>query len=224
MCTCCPHADYITLQNVKCTTSTGIIYAQAPQITCTPVDSCSVSIFQTLDLGAAFRVLAHAFAHVVLSSSCLFPLPIHACVFIRIPSIFPLARDSSELVVMTSLQVQQEDGASKRSPVSSASVISHHQGRRKRHACRAERACTRVSVSQHACCATSNTQAVRNSHTLHHSLRGLWFPSQSDHQQRHERESRNNGERNGLAHRSLVSSTFLPVVIVGITLPKTRPP
>lgn len=53
-------------------------------------------------LGATVLALAHAFAHVELSSSPFFPLPIHACVFTRMWSVGSLT-DSVDIVGCTTL-------------------------------------------------------------------------------------------------------------------------
>lgn len=52
-------------------------------------------------LGTEVLALAHAFAHVVLSSSSFFPLPMQACVFTRRWSVGPLVESGS--VVCTTL-------------------------------------------------------------------------------------------------------------------------
>ena len=59
-------------------------------------------------LGTDVLALAHAFAHVVFSSSSFFPPPIHACVFTRIWSVAPLIASVGSVVCTTLWQAGSE--------------------------------------------------------------------------------------------------------------------
>lgn len=149
-------------------------------------------------LGTEVLALAHAFAHVVLSSSSFFPLPIHACVFTRMWSVGPPTESVGSVVVCATLW--QEGNKNKRVLfVISVVLPSSYQPRTIGRGC----ICTRKSrclrgrrLPQHTYSSTSwyKRTTCRNSTKGADEFKfcfspccGLWFPSHPDHHDQSDR-------------------------------------